>query len=124
MSSVTAVERRVRAGAKMLDRVAPGWAALMTEDLDILDCTHCVLGHLYGTYWRGVKHLIDQDVLAVGMSPADYGLDAGQYLRGEEWGSDNEADPIPVDWEKNLLQKFWLNEIALRGGYAAMGGEA
>lgn len=46
--------RRVRRGIAFLDRVHPGWRnKINPKRLDIASSRDCVLGQLYGDYFRG-----------------------------------------------------------------------
>lgn len=47
------IEERVAAGAAWLDKHRPGWAdAINLDQLDLADCTVCVLGQVYGDFWN------------------------------------------------------------------------
>jgi hypothetical protein len=46
--------KRVRRGSELLDRHRPGWEREVdTEQLDLGDTAHCLLGQLYGDYQSG-----------------------------------------------------------------------
>jgi hypothetical protein len=47
-------EDRVRRGAKLLDRIRPGWwRAIAADRLAMESCHHCILGQLYGGFLAG-----------------------------------------------------------------------
>lgn len=51
---------RVAAGAALLDRKRPGWAAVLLAaagTLEMDDCTECVLGKLFGDFGAGCNAL-------------------------------------------------------------------
>jgi hypothetical protein len=48
----------VARGALLLDRVRPGWWREINDDeLNMAWCRECVLGQIFGDYFRGVDHL-------------------------------------------------------------------
>lgn len=52
------VYRRVRRGARFLDRNHPGWHNKVdTGRLDVFDSDRCVAAQLYGNYWKGIDAL-------------------------------------------------------------------
>jgi len=52
------VERRVEAGARLLDRMMPSWEELIDLDkLHINSGTDCILGQLFGGFERGLEPL-------------------------------------------------------------------
>lgn len=57
-------EKRVAAGAAVLDKMHPGWEQkINTGTLDIVSPVHCVLGQLYGRFGLGIEELtMDDDV--------------------------------------------------------------
>ena len=52
------LEERVRKGMEMLDATMPGWVNKINEaDLDMSECSNCVLGQVFGEYRDGVVAL-------------------------------------------------------------------
>lgn len=53
------VKWRVARGVKLLDKRMPGWdERINLHRLDMGNGTHCVLGQLYGDYYRGLDVLL------------------------------------------------------------------
>lgn len=49
-------KQRVERGIALLDRVGPdGWREKITEPLEMNNTFTCVLGQVYGAYWRAVE---------------------------------------------------------------------
>lgn len=55
---MTTIAERVEAGARWLDANRPGWVQRINLDtLDITDPCGCIIGQVYGDYWRGPDEL-------------------------------------------------------------------
>lgn len=51
-------EDRVAKGAKLLDRVRPGWADKIAQHrIDMNLCSMCILGQLWGSFYMALKKL-------------------------------------------------------------------
>lgn len=49
---------KVNRGAAILDEKRPGWPnEIILKELSIQDGTRCVLGQIYGSYFRGAREL-------------------------------------------------------------------
>jgi hypothetical protein len=71
-----------RAGAEFLDEEYPDWQTMIDlNDLDMNDCTHCILGQMYGYYGDGLRAL---DVRAE--STCKLGFDTSQSDAYEDLG--------------------------------------
>jgi hypothetical protein len=100
MSAEANAACRVKAGAEFLDRVRPGWAALIALDtLAMDDCDRCIFGQLYGGFEDGLEALNDR----MSLGADDYGLDI----------SHEEADG---DWDEayGRLAALWRAEVKVR----------
>jgi hypothetical protein len=50
--------RNAREGAELLDRRSTGWAERIDlQELEMWDCTRCILGQVFGDYVRGLGGL-------------------------------------------------------------------
>ncbi|MBX4198906.1 hypothetical protein KW800_01355 [Candidatus Parcubacteria bacterium] len=92
------IRRRVRYGAKQLDRFQPGWVGRVDVDkLDVSDRERCVAGQLVGDFSRNYDQLdISNNPIATGM-----------FVEGP-------LDSPVVRSEYRLLTEAWKREIAVR----------
>lgn len=88
----------VRRGAKMLDRLRPGWEhEIVVERLNMNDAYDCILGQLYGYYWEGL---------------ANIGLNKGAYHGFDlHWGRCSER---VYSKRNSQLTALWIAEINQR----------
>lgn len=107
---------RAKIGATVLDVLRPGWA----EEIDLAklrmsSCQECVLGQLYGTYWKGAETLFV--ARSTGEDPAS-SRDEGAHAAAIEAGFHNEDPAGFLDYTQ--LTGAWKREIRKRlaGGAA------
>lgn len=98
MSELT-IEQRVAAGAEWLDANAPGWEAQIDlSSLDIEEPCNCVLGQVYGHYFRSPQWARHSDVYVDG----DYLYTADQ--RGFN-GSEEDMPALNRAWFDLILDR-------------------
>lgn len=99
---------RVAAGAKLLDRVVPGWAERVDFDsLDMSDGMNCILGQLFG---ENVK-----------TPPGHYGYNVGTRILADadpDFGAINYGFDLrtfsATDSEWEDLRWAWVDEVEAR----------
>jgi hypothetical protein len=95
---------RAKLGARILDLTQPGWAQRITlSGLRMAGCGSCVLGQLFGDYWRGAEA-----VFALRKSEGEYGPHKAAIEAGFH-DSDGRDDVTYGN-----LQKAWVREIETR----------
>jgi hypothetical protein len=100
------IQARVARGARLLDRVRPGWwQEINLKTLSLDDCWVCVLGQLYGGYKFGLSTL-RREPETRNCYPEYFGFTVDNY------GSRNELR------EFRSLTVAWRVEIARRAGAA------
>ena len=101
------VEDYVERGAKLLDEERPGWADMIyLEQLQMSDCSACILGQLYGDYSDAVNTILN--------------------VPGDEFGFDLPEAPrellSPEDSVQQArnsymhLRQLWVKQILIRRG--------
>lgn len=94
------IAERVAAGAGLLDEHAPGWADRIDIDrLNISLCSRCVLGQLYGDYFRGLDAIPAIGTSGDEVGPADYGF----FHTDEGWFP--EDDELTAAWRALIEQR-------------------
>jgi hypothetical protein len=113
---------RVVRGARLLDRLAPGWAGEVDpEALDFGDVEACLLGQVFGHYDQGLAGLLHElgDPAAVARAPA-WAVDHG-FTYGDTTAARMYAATTPGE-----LAHAWQHELARRRpggpGQASGGG--
>ena len=113
---------RVARGAALLDDRRPGWwredrhRSIDLDELDIDDCTACVLGQLYRTpdpslgYDEGLGQL---GITARGEA-ATCGFIAADGLRSEVWQV--ESDRLGAEWSLLIAGRRDAASVAVAGG--------
>lgn len=93
-------EHAAHLGAKLLDRMTPGWEQEIADEVfDMSDPERCVLGQVFGDYAVGRR-----DRLGISMDEAeDHGFELAQYDRN-----------VSRDENYSALQKAWFKEIEQR----------
>lgn len=83
------LDSRVSAGAKLLDRVEPGWHRRIALDrLAMESCDQCILGQLHGQFWSGFLSVLRPLPSTVLFSAAGFGFtlrDSEQNLSACVW---------------------------------------
>jgi hypothetical protein len=99
--TTTDAERRVAAGAALLDTARPGWPALVDLNvLDIADWRSCILGQLYGRYTGAARVLFDRtDIID---SAVAHGFDTGRFSAPED---ETETSALTAAWRKLILER-------------------
>lgn len=99
---MTVAQMRVAEGAKLLDKVRPGWAAKIdTTTLDMSNAHYCILGQAYRSYGLGREELFSAISRDLGETEAiSYGFNI----------------PLPEDGEVtyNELFEAWSQAIMAR----------
>lgn len=99
MSIVATLEANVARGAALLDEKVPDWfLRIEPAQVEIENCTTCVLGHLFGDYTEGLLEL-------------DIELQGGTH----GFTSVHHADlHNTVDLQFEVLNTLWRDKIASR----------
>lgn len=96
----------VKRGAKMLDEKRPGWEGeINIARLELSRCSQCILGQLYGHYWKGTEKLnIDSDSWGADeRNPAWFGFDR---LAGFGYNEGTaHYDAIRDEWAKLIMER-------------------
>lgn len=104
-------------GAKVLDANVDSWydKILLTE-LDIEDADKCVLGQLYGTYWRGLKTLHPTYAAGALRNIFSNGLGSDAMLSWSEWNGFTVPYMPSETFRKafRTLNEAWESEILSR----------
>jgi len=100
------LERRVHAGASLLDIENPDWALHINEPLCMQSTTKDVLGQLYTCFAAGLAALKIRD-------PSNYGFDLPSYFETTELRQLDAGFNEPwVYWE--WINQAWIAEIEVR----------
>jgi hypothetical protein len=104
-------EQRVRNGIALLDQCYPGWRdSVILESLQMASCTRCVLGQLYGDYFKGAWHIargngsnnIREMAIHHGFSIPYISGDPRWELLRDEWVLQIQGEPVPVEEHREL----------------------
>lgn len=98
---------RVEQGAKLLDKINPGWPEKVNLDrLAMRDCTRCIIGQVYGRYYSTLFDLrSDGDIVG-------YDSDYGFTLKDSQLTSDSGSERRERLWKK--LADLWRAEVRAR----------
>jgi hypothetical protein len=97
------MKARVERGATYLDERYPGWAAFIAVDrLDMYSSERCVLGHLYGSYARGIAALNWERMEETGLKALNNG-----FITEERDGQGMlaEYDELSHMWELEVRER-------------------
>lgn len=131
------VSERVALGAGLLDTHRPNWwdeTVISLDELNIKDGNNCVLGQVFGSYFRGGQLLFDgSDIDAT--THGFLGLGAAG-IRSNGWGDAilyrKDSDALTAEWtavirqrrtqaliakhEQEQIESAWRSEVALVTG--------
>lgn len=103
-------EERVRRGIALLDEHGPeDWRTKLTEPLNLNDTWHCVLGQVYGSYWRAIESGGPlQFLLQGGIKTPGYGFSL--YYEEDDWRcpratpamSERRLAELTAEWNRQL----------------------
>jgi hypothetical protein len=99
---------RAKIGATYLDLVRPGWAGEINLDtLSLSSCEVCVLGQLYGNYWRGAEHLFAMRATGTLTGRADTGCEAAATEAGFNLPEDvTDYAPLTAAWKREIRKRL------------------
>lgn len=101
---------RAKIGATFLDVIRPGWfREINLSTLRMASCQACVLGQLYGDYWKGAETLFA--LRANGNKTTKFDTDQGSHQAAIEAGFHN-GDNDTVKY--GTLTDSWKREINKR----------
>lgn len=121
---------RVAGGAAWLDATSPGWVDKITGTLEMSECRMCILGQLFGNFWRVVDvrtshHRTDP---LIQQWAADYGGDKEYTM---EWArrrgfvlTSAEIRKSERDAAYDLLGQAWLEVIERRKQFVGVSGRS
>lgn len=100
---------RVMMGAEWLDEVNPGWFHnIDTDDLDIRNCSKCIIGQLYGGF-----HNLDHVSWAVYRKAESYGFDVHSGYNDVDMFGNPYPDDTP-SLELKILGRLWVDLVKER----------
>jgi len=107
------MEDRIDQGIAYLNEKHPGWQKKI--DLKLLDlegCTKCILGQIFGDYWKASKE-VDYQRTGIGLQNAslfsDWASERGFSLTEEELDDVDDIDQENKKWKK--LTRIWKKKI-------------
>jgi len=109
---MSSADSRVQAGAQLLDETKPDWfERVNVDELDMKKAKYCVLGHVYGDYYDGLR------VLGLPIYDRGQSSNLGFIIPGGFWSWFIKSIFGMNPW--NTVKKAWKKEIADRQAQAA-----
>lgn len=94
---------RVAHGVSLLDEKRPGWwQRIDLDDLDVNDCSECVIGQLFAGFVEGATSLIGADEFMNNLNaPALIALGFSVPMSN----NDTEADALTAEWKRIISER-------------------
>lgn len=97
------VAERVQRGVDRLDRHRVDWADLIDPtELDMRHVHNCVLGQIFGSYFRGVDYLFGRGEQDQFDAAIDHGFNVEAY-GGQEY--EDEYDGLNAGWRECVIDR-------------------
>jgi hypothetical protein len=100
------LRRRVQRGAAYLDEHVAGWELMITDDLNLGDTSHCVLGQVFTDYYRGLAKIDERFTADTYWAGDPYSTAAGDRFAAQHAfdlaGPPYDYSDLTIAWE-NLL---------------------
>lgn len=107
------ITERVAAGATWLDQNKPGWIErIRLNALSLNECEECVLGHVFGDYWRApladsnpnesMQATDEHNLRAAAMG---FTIEASEYNKFLNRGGDDPWSALQAEWYRLIEER-------------------